>query len=140
MISGSTAYLGGEFTSVRPAGDALGTGEVARNHVAAIDLETGALLPWNPNTNNTVQTIAVAGSTVYLGGTFGTVGGKTHARVAAVDAITGAPIQTFKAKMNGEVMSLAVGTSGLYMGGNFTRPTRWRATTWPRSTSPPARS
>ncbi len=121
VISGSTAYLGGEFTSVRPSGDALGTGEVARNHAAAINLETGALLPWNPNANSTVQTIAVAGSTVYLGGTFGTVGGKTHARVAAVDAGTGAPIQTFKAKMNGEVMSLAVGPAGLYMGGSFTQ-------------------
>ena len=41
VISGSTAYLGGEFTSVRPSGNALGTGEVARNHAAAINVETG---------------------------------------------------------------------------------------------------
>ncbi len=120
VVSGSTAYLGGEFTSVRPAGDPAGTGEVARNHVAALNLETGALLPWDPNANSTVQAIAVSGQTVYLGGTFGTVGGKTHARVAAVDATTGAPIQTFKAKTNGEVMSIAVGANGLYLGGNFT--------------------
>ena len=45
VISGSTAYLGGEFTSVRPSGDALGTGEVARNHAAAINVETGARCP-----------------------------------------------------------------------------------------------
>jgi trimeric autotransporter adhesin len=120
VISGSTAYLGGEFTSVRPSGDALGTGEVARNHAAAVNVETGALLPWNPNANNTVQTIAVNGSTVYLGGAFGTVGGKTHTRLAAVDATTGAPIQTFKAKANAEVMSIAVGPTGLYAGGSFT--------------------
>jgi len=120
VVSGSTAYLGGEFTSVRPAGDPAGTGEVARNHVAALNLETGALLPWDPNANSTVQAIAVSGQTVYLGGTFGTVGGKTHARVAAVDATTGAPIQTFKAKTNGEVMSIAVAANGLYLGGNFT--------------------
>jgi hypothetical protein len=120
VISGSTAYLGGEFTSVRPSGDALGTGEVARNHAAAIDVETGALLPWNPNANSTVQTIAVNGSTVYLGGSFGTVGGKTHTRLAAVDATSGAPIATFKAKASAEVMSLAVGTTGLYAGGSFT--------------------
>jgi outer membrane protein assembly factor BamB len=120
VINGSTAYLGGTFTSVRPSGDALGTGEVARNHAAAIDLETGTLLPWNPNANNMVQTIAVNGSTVYLGGTFGTVGGKTHTRIAAVDATTGAPIATFKGKSNAEVMSLAVGATGLYAGGSFT--------------------
>jgi trimeric autotransporter adhesin len=120
VISGSTAYLGGEFTSLRPSGNAIGTGEVARNHAAAIDVETGALLPWDPNANNTVQTIAVSGSTVYLGGTFGAVGGKTHTRLAAVDATTGAPIATFKAKANAGVMSLAVGTAGLYAGGSFT--------------------
>jgi trimeric autotransporter adhesin len=120
VISGSTAYMGGTFTSVRPSGDALGTGEVARNHAAAINVETGALLPWNPNANNTVQTIAVNGSTVYLGGTFGTVGGKTHTRIAAVDATTGGPIATFKGKANAEVMSLAVGATGLYAGGSFT--------------------
>jgi hypothetical protein len=120
VISGSTAYLGGEFTSVRPSGDAVGTGEVARNHAAAINVETGALLPWNPNANNTVQTIALNGGTVYLGGTFGTVGGKTHTRIAAVDATTGAPIATFKGKANAEVMSLAVGPTGLYAGGSFT--------------------
>jgi outer membrane protein assembly factor BamB len=120
VVSGSTAYLGGEFTSVRPSGDPAGTGEVVRNHAAAIDLATGALLPWDPEANNTVQTIAVNGQTVYLGGTFGTVAGKTHARVAAVDATTGAPIQTFMAKTNGEVMSMAVGATGLYLGGSFT--------------------
>ena len=120
VISGSTAYLGGLFTSVRPSGDAVGTGEVARNHVAAINVETGALLPWDPNANSAVQTIAVNGSTVYLGGTFGTVGGKTHTRIAAVDATTGAPIAAFKGKANAEVMSLAVGATGLYAGGSFT--------------------
>jgi hypothetical protein len=120
VISGSTAYLGGEFTSLRPSGNAIGTGEVARNHAAAIDVETGALLPWDPNANNTVQTIAVSGSTVYLGGTFGKVGGKTHTRLAAVDATSGIPIAAFKPKANAEVMSLAVGTAGLYAGGSFT--------------------
>ena len=76
VVSGDTAYLVGQFTSMRPYGDAAGTGEVTRNRAAAIDLSTGALLPWNPNANNTVQTLAVSGSTVYLGGLFSTVGGK----------------------------------------------------------------
>jgi hypothetical protein len=37
-VSGSTAYLGGQFTSLRPSGAAAGTGEVTRNHLAAISL------------------------------------------------------------------------------------------------------
>ena len=95
-IVGSTAYIGGQFTSVRPAGDPAGTGEVARNRVAAINLSTGALLPWNPNASGTVQAIAASGSTVYLGGSFTQVGGKGHQRVAAVDATSGTPIAAFK--------------------------------------------
>jgi len=120
VVVGSTAYVGGEFTSVRPSASPLGTGEVVRNHAYAVNVQIGELLPWDPDANNTVQSIAVSGQTVYLGGTFGTVGDKTHARVAAVDATTGAPIQSFKAKTNGSVNALAIGPTGLYLGGNFT--------------------
>lgn len=119
-IVGNTAYIGGKFTSVRPAGDPLGTGEVARNHVAAFDLSTGALLSWNPNASGTVQAIAVNGSTVYLGGSFTKVGGKGHQRIAAVDATTGTPIAAFKPTVNAEVLGLAVHGSDVYAGGTFT--------------------
>ena len=37
-----------------------------------------------------------------------------------MDATSGAPIATFKGKANAEVMSLAVGPTGLYAGGSFT--------------------
>jgi len=63
VVVGSTAYVGGEFTSVRPSGSPLGTGEVVRNHAYAVNVQTGALLPWDPNTNNTVQSIVVSGGT-----------------------------------------------------------------------------
>src|SRR6266540_2359648 len=42
-------YIGGAFTSVRPPGAAPGTGEVARNHLAAFNATTGALLSFNHN-------------------------------------------------------------------------------------------
>ena len=114
QIVGSVAYIGGKFTSVRPAGDPAGTGEVPRNHVAAIDLSTQTLLPWNPNASGTVQAIAVSGSSVYLGGSFGMVGGKSHKDIAAVDATSGAPIASFKAKPNAEVLTLQVGSGNVY--------------------------
>lgn len=119
-VVGNTAYIGGKFTSVRPAGDPLGTGEVARNHVAAFNLSTGALLSWDPNASGTVQAIAVSGSTVYLGGSFTKIGGKGHQRVAAVDATTGTPIAAFKPTVNAEVLGLAVHGSDVYLGGTFT--------------------
>jgi hypothetical protein len=67
--SGNTIYIGGKFTSVRPPGDPAGTGEVARNHVAAFNATTGNLLQsWNPNTNGTVDAILPTATGVYLGG------------------------------------------------------------------------
>src|SRR5262245_27402739 len=51
VYSNGVAYLGGEFTEVSPPG---GGTPVARNHLAAFDEATGALLPWNPNADDIV--------------------------------------------------------------------------------------
>jgi hypothetical protein len=117
-VSGSTVYLGGQFTSLRPAGAAAGTGEVTRNHVAAVSLSTGALLPWNPNANGTVRAIRVIGSNVYLGGSFTNVGGTARTRLAAVSTGSGALVTGWNASATGEVFTIA-GTTTLYLGGNF---------------------
>jgi hypothetical protein len=118
-VSGSTAYLGGQFTSLRPAGDPAGTGEVTRNHLAAISLTTGALLPWNPNANGVVRAIRVIGNNVYVGGSFGNVGGVARQRLAAVTTTTGAVVPGWNASASGMVFTIA-GTSVLYIGGDFT--------------------
>jgi hypothetical protein len=129
VVSGTTAYIGGKFTSLRPSGAPAGTGEVTRNHAAAINLTTGALLPWNPNVNSLVSAIYVNGSTVYLGGGFGTVGGASRKKVAAVNASTGALITGFRvAGLNGEVRTIDVSNGHLYLGGAFTAPRSYSAT------------
>ena len=43
-VVGNTVYVGGSFTSARPAGSPLGTNEVPRANFLAYDLTTGALL------------------------------------------------------------------------------------------------
>jgi hypothetical protein len=118
-VSGNTVYIGGQFTSVRPPGAAPGSGEVTRNHAAALNLTTGALLPWNPNANNTVRAIRVSGTTVYLGGAFTQVGGANHSRVAAVNATSGAVMSGFTASASGEVFALASSGTSLFLGGGF---------------------
>ena len=56
-----------------------------------IDAASGAVLPWNPDANQTVNALAVRGSTVYVGGGFTTLGVQTRHMLAEVDASTGAP-------------------------------------------------
>ena len=76
-LSGSTLYLGGWFTSV--AGQ-------PRQNLAAIDVETAALLPWNPDTTARVTRMAVTNSgTVYVSGPFTTIHGEPRHRLAQVD-------------------------------------------------------
>ena len=53
-------YVGGNFTSVRPPGAPLGTGEVPRNHLAAFDANTGDLLPFNPDVDAPVMALVAS--------------------------------------------------------------------------------
>jgi hypothetical protein len=117
-VSGNTVYMGGQFTSLRPAGDPAGTGEVTRNHLAAVSLTTGALLPWNPNANGVVRAIRVIGNNVYVGGSFSNVGGTAHQRLAAVTKGTGALVPSWNPSASGMVFTIA-GTTTLYLGGDF---------------------
>jgi hypothetical protein len=113
-------YIGGAFTSVRPPGAPPGSGEVGRNHLAAFDEATGALLPWNPNADGDVWSLAVSGNTVYVGGKFLNVGGRPRARLAAVLVTTGVPT-SWNPGANGPVYSLSIGPNDdVFAGGAFT--------------------
>ncbi len=122
VIRGNTVYLGGSFTAMLPAGS-TGSGAVTRNGAAAINLDTGALLSWNPNiTGGAVYAIDTSGSNVYVGGAFSTVGGATHKKVVEVNNSTGAVVTGFKVPSpNAAVRGLYVSGSSLYVGGSFTK-------------------
>ena len=85
MLSGTTLYVGGTFTT------ANGSPRVA---AAAFDATNGALLAWDPGlVPGGVRLHArLSGSTVYLGGMFSALNGGAapRDRLAAVDATTGA--------------------------------------------------
>jgi hypothetical protein len=121
IVVGNTAYIGGSFTALTSAN---GNTTVTRNHVAAIDMTTGALLPWNPNVNGTVYTILPAGNNVYLGGSFTTVGGATHKNIAEVNNANGAVVTAFAntTRPNKAVRALVIANGNLYVGGAFTSP------------------
>src|SRR5205085_3310617 len=96
---------------------------VTRNGAAAVNLDTGALLNWNPNvTGGAVYAIDTSGSNVYLGGAFSTVGGATHKKIVEVNNSTGAVVSGFKVPSpNAAVRGLYVSGSNLYVGGAFTK-------------------
>lgn len=113
-VAGDTVYIAGTFTRVRnPV-----TGQnVVRNRGAAFDRLTGELRPWDPNLDNRVRTLEVLGGTVYLGGTFLTVGGLPRERVVAVDSLTGAVDTGFVANATGEVRDLHAEAGSLWIAG-----------------------
>jgi beta-propeller uncharacterized protein DUF5122 len=121
LTVGNTVFVGGDFTSVRPAGTAPGTGEVPRARLAAFALDTGALLSWNPGASKSVYALAASpdGRTVYVGGNFATVGSQPRRHVAALNATTGA-VTAFVANTDRKVFAITPTASRIYLGGNFT--------------------
>jgi hypothetical protein len=76
-------YAAGPFTVI---------GGAARGRLAAFDRTTGAITPWNPDVDGSVECITTDGSTVYAGGNFRYVNGfpgVERDRIAAFDAQTG---------------------------------------------------
>ena len=120
-ISNGVVFLGGQFSSMRPAGAPIGApSTVVRHNAAALDVTTGALLPWNPNVTGRVDAIRANATRVYLGGLFTKVGGVAHANAAAVGPDKGG-IANWRADTNASVRSLALTPSGnVLMGGEFT--------------------
>jgi hypothetical protein len=112
-------FIGGDFTRVRAPG--ASSGGVTRNHLAALSLATGKLMPWNPGANGSVTALRVAanGATVYIGGSFTVVRGRVRRHLAAVSAVR-TRLRKWHANTDGTVYALAVTARRVYVGGSFT--------------------
>ncbi len=116
VASGATLYVSGSFSVI--AGQ-------QRNHLAAFDTASGLLGAWNPNVDGgsfiaTVNAIVPAGSTVFIGGQFVSVGGQQRSSLAALDATTGAALGwNPSVSAGGVVATLALAGSTVYVGGQF---------------------
>ena len=108
-ISGSTAYIGGNFSRVAPY-----TGSSAR--FSAPNAE--ARKPW-PEVNGVVNAVAADGSGGwYLGGDFRSVGGAPRSDLAHVLA-DGTLDASWAPATDGVVRALAVGSGTVFAGGEF---------------------
>jgi trimeric autotransporter adhesin len=92
------------------------------DRLAMLDPVTGiANTAFGPQPNAAVLKLALAGNTLFAGGTFASVDGRRRVRLAAVNATTGA-VGAMALHANGAVRDLAVSPGGttLYLAGSFT--------------------
>jgi PKD repeat protein len=119
-VIGNTVYVGGRFTTARPAGAAAGTSTTPRANLLAYDIRTGALISaWAPTTNGDVLSIVPSpdNTRLYIGGSFTTVNGQTRNRIAALDRATGNLIGSFQPKPDATVRAIAATSETVYFGG-----------------------
>jgi Putative Ig domain/HYDIN/CFA65/VesB-like, Ig-like domain/IPT/TIG domain/Domain of unknown function (DUF5122) beta-propeller len=115
-VSGSIIYAGGGFYNI---------GGQQRFGIAALDIVTGNASSWNPNPSywggpGSICTIAVSGSTVYVGGAFTSVGGQPRNNIAALDAFSGNST-SWNPNANDIVRCLSVSGTTIFAGGWFTQ-------------------
>ena len=103
--SGSTVYLGGQFGGAGAIG-----GSSVRNGLAAVDAQSGAVSPWNPDVAGTVDALAVAGTDGVRGRHVRDrpgCGSTPRNNAAAFDAVSGNST-TWNPNLNQTVNALAV--------------------------------
>lgn len=111
---GNVLYAAGYFSRVGGGG----AGGSERDNIAAVDLNSGEVTPWNPGADSWANSVIASGSTVYVGGAFTRVGGVGRNGVAALDAATGGMVP-WSANADGEVKAVAAVGGRVYVGGYF---------------------
>ena len=117
-LAGDTGrlFVGGTFTNI---------GGAARNYLAALDTTTGDALPFNPNPNNYVTSLALSGARLFIGGAFNQIQGDARDYLAAFD-LSGATADNkwglnaiWQAALDAYPSVVFVAGTRLYVGGDF---------------------
>jgi hypothetical protein len=110
----SRVYLAGDFRRVNG---------VRRRTLAAVDAETGTVLPWNPQPDgyNGALALAVFDGTLFVGGDFTKMAGARRYGAAAFDAKTGELLEWAPglAPRGTGAQAFAASTSAVFMAGDF---------------------
>ncbi|HKP21015.1 MAG TPA: hypothetical protein VJT68_05830, partial [Thermoleophilaceae bacterium] len=116
LTSDGLVWAGGDFATEGPD---------PRAQLAAFDANTGAIASFHRDPSGGVLEgvldLAAAGSTVYVAGTFSSVGGVPRRNVAAVTNVPGetGTVLPFDVDVNGPVRALAAAGDTVYLGGQF---------------------
>ena len=118
---GSTMVLGGDFTTAR--NDTSNT-QLTRLDLLAFNLSTGQIsTTFVPNPNGVVRKVLAApdGTSVYVAGSFTSIGGVARTNLARVRISDGLVLPTFNAgSITGQVRDLALVNGRLWLAGAFT--------------------
>jgi hypothetical protein len=116
---GSSLYLGGSFTQDHGL-PASGLAKVDPN-TAAVDQTFTSASGIGPSNAASVRSLAVSGSSLYVGGNFSLYQGSAVGNLIKIDAATGALDSTFSqsAGAGGIVVALAAANGALYFGGQL---------------------
>jgi hypothetical protein len=105
------AFIAGGFTTV---------GGQARRGLAQVSLTTGSPTAWDPQPTGSVDALAVAGTTVFLGGSFTAIDGVPRSNLAAVaTGGSGSLLSAWNPAPDSSVSALEAHGSTLYVGGAF---------------------
>jgi hypothetical protein len=119
-LSGSALYVGGSFSSL---------GGLPRTNIGAVSvglpLDGVGIREFDPSPSRSgcaacgsVAALAVAGSTVYAGGMFDTIGGQPRQYLAGLRAADGTAT-AFNPAPNGNIFAVTVAGSTVYASGGF---------------------
>ena len=117
LRAGPTLYVGGTFDRL---------GGQPRASLGAVEAATGAATAFDPQARRssraTVGALAMAGSTLYVAGTFLVIGDEVRNGLAALDTTLDSLNTTeWSPSHDGAVSALHVRGTTLYLGGSFTR-------------------
>jgi hypothetical protein len=126
VTAGGKTIIGGRFTSViDPGGNAFPAA-----HLAVIDSTTGVVdQTWQGGADDEVNSLAVLGNTLFVGGKFNHLNGVSHRNLGALNLTSGVLLSGFSATANRPVDALAAVGSSVYAGGPFTSITDANGTT-----------
>ena len=95
--------------------------DVVRNRIFAFDATTGAIDPaFNPNLGGAAHSLDTDGTSIYVGGSFASVGGDPSIKRLVKLTAAGSVVSGFKAVPNAGVNEVVVRGSRVYVGGGFT--------------------
>ena len=112
--NGTTVYIAGDFQRI---GGSSGT---LRLYIAALNPTTGAPTVWNPQCDNTISSLMISGSTLYVSGYFSSMAGQGRRSLAAFNTTSGAITPLTLGSVNAinlAVFSMSLYNDTLYMGG-----------------------